>query len=89
VLGLFLVAWVMASGVQVWKPSVWGAPAPDAPAGLYGTFGALFTWLGFYVPLQLNKVSWEGRPWKLFWLNAGHDFFNLWIIANILSYWHP
>jgi hypothetical protein len=33
--------------------------------------GALFTWLGFYVPVQLGRVAWEKASWTLFGINAG------------------
>ena len=86
VVGLFLTVYVLAHSVQVWRPSVWGA-GQDGPSSHYGFFGGLFTWLGFYVPLQLGKVAWERRPWKLFFLNTSHDFLLLQIIAQILARW--
>jgi hypothetical protein len=33
--------------------------------------GALFTWLGFYVPVQLGRIAWERASWSLFGINAG------------------
>lgn len=35
-----------------------------------GIIGAVMTWLGFIVPLQLSTISWEGKPWSLFWVNS-------------------
>ncbi|MBI1859896.1 MAG: DUF1761 domain-containing protein [Deltaproteobacteria bacterium] len=87
VLGLFLMTYVMAHSGQVWRASVWGAGADQADH-IYGFFNGFFTWLGFFVPMQFGKVSWEGRPWKLFVINAGHDFINLQIIGQILAHWH-
>lgn len=84
--GLFLMAFVLAHANQVWRPSVWGV-GEDQPSCVYGFFGALFTWLGFLVPLQLNKVAWEMKSWKVFIINAGHDIINLLIMSMILSYW--
>ena len=50
-------------------------------------FGAaLFIWLGFYVPVQMGVVLWEGKPWKLFALNVSYYFLNLQLIAAILTY---
>jgi hypothetical protein len=38
-----------------------------------GLLGALFTWMGFFVPVQLGRVAWERAPWALFGINAaGH-----------------
>lgn len=33
--------------------------------------GAFFTWLGFFVPVQLGRVAWEKASWTLFGINAG------------------
>ncbi len=46
---------------------------------------AFFVWLGFYVPLLLGSVTWEGRPWKLFALNGVYYFLNLQLITLILT----
>lgn len=36
-------------------------------------FGAVMTWLGFFVPVQLGRVAWEKASWTLFAINAfGH-----------------
>lgn len=84
--GLLLTAYVMAHFHQGWRPSVWGA-GTDAHPIIYGFFGGFFAWLGFYVPLQLGKVSWESRPWGLFAINVAHDFVALQLISQITSFW--
>ncbi len=85
ILGLVLMVYVFTHSLLVWIPSSWGGADAGGPA--YGVMGAFFTWIGFYVPLQLNKVGWERRPWKLFAINAGHDFVQLMILAQILVNW--
>ncbi len=86
ILGLFLTTYVLAHTTQVWRPSVWGV-GQDAANACYGFFGGFFTWLGFYVPMQFGKISWENRPWKLFFINASYDFLSLQLIAQILAFW--
>jgi hypothetical protein len=86
IVGLVLTVFVLTHTVQVWRASVWNA-GTDGPDYLYGFFNGFWTWLGFYVPLQLGKVSWEGRPWKLFFINTGHDFVNLQVMSQILAHW--
>lgn len=86
-LGLFLTAFVLAHSNQVWRPSVWGT-GPDQADAVYGYYGGFFTWLGFYLPMQLGKVAWEGRSYKLFGINLVHDFVTLQIISQILAHWH-
>jgi Protein of unknown function (DUF1761) len=85
-LGTFLIAYVMAHGGEVWRASVWNAGV-DEPFYVYGFFNAFFTWIGFFVPMLLGSVAWEGRPWALFGLNAAYHFINLQIIGMILAYW--
>jgi hypothetical protein len=87
VVSLFLITWVIAHTGQVWRPSVWGVGPDQGPDWMWGFFCGFFTWIGFFVPLQLNKVAWEMRPWKLFFINAAHDFINLQIISQILAHW--
>ena len=86
VLGTFLTAYVMVHAGDVWRPSVWGVDA-DAPSYRYGFFNGFFTWIGFFVPLLLGSVAWEGRSWGLFGLNAAYHFVNLQVIAMILAHW--
>lgn len=45
--------------------------------------GALFTWLGFIVPLNLNSVAFENKPWSMFFVNAGYYLVGL-LVAGIL-----
>jgi fluoride ion exporter CrcB/FEX len=42
-----------------------------------GFMGGFFTWLGFFVPVQLGSISWEGKPWSLFFVNAGYYLVSL------------
>jgi len=84
--GSLLTAYVLAHSVEVWRPSVWKV-GTDQGAGTYGFFAGLFTWIGFYVPMLLGGVAWEGRPWKLFGLNAAFHFVSLQIVGAILAFW--
>jgi hypothetical protein len=86
-IGLFLTSYVLAHVGQVWRPSVWGVGQDEGPAFMWGFTCAFFTWIGFYVPMQFGKISWEGKSWKLFFINSAHDFFTLLIISVILAYW--
>lgn len=48
-----------------------------------GVMGAVFTWVGFFVPLHLTSVAWEGKPWSLFFVNATYYLVTL-LIAGII-----
>lgn len=44
-------------------------------------------WLGFTATLQLGSVLWEGKSWKLFFLNTAHSLVSLLLMAVILAVW--
>src|SRR5256885_15853886 len=46
ILGTFLVTYIIAHTVQVWRPSVWGVGS-DGPDISYGFMCGFFTWIGF------------------------------------------
>ena len=86
VIGNFLMAWVFAHNMAVWNPETWGLPPSEMSANSNAMMAAVFTWLGFYLPVDLGAVSWEGKSWKLFGINTGYHFLMLVIAAFILTY---
>lgn len=86
IIGNFLFAWVFAHNMAVWNPITWGlAPSEMSPVA-NGLMAAFFTWMGFYLPVDIGAVTWEGKSWKLFWINTGHHFFMLVIAAMIIAH---
>lgn len=81
VIGNFLMAFVFAHNNAAWT----FVPGMDQ-MGVAGSIAnaAGFTWLGFYLPTDLSVVAWEGKSWKLFFINTGYHFFMLLIAAIIL-----
>ncbi len=47
--------------------------------------GAFFTWLGFFVPVQLGRVAWEKAPWALFAINAGGHLVALALMSTVFA----
>lgn len=86
-LGLLLISYVLAHSSQIWRPSVWGVGVDEGSVFMWGFMSAFFTWIGFFIPMQLSKVAWENRPWKIFFINIGHDFLILFTISMILAGW--
>ena len=86
IVGTFLMAFVLAHDVAVWRPSTWGVGADQAPQ-VYGFFAGFFVWLGFIVPIQLNEVAFSKRSWKVFGIHAGYQFLSLQAMAMILAFW--
>ena len=48
---------------------------------------AFWIWLGFVATVILGGVLWEGKPWKLYFLNAAYYLVNLAVMAVILAVW--
>ena len=53
-------------------------------AGLQAGF---WSWLGFIVPVSLGSVLWDGKPWKLWFINAGYYLVGLLLIGTLLALW--
>ena len=83
VIGNFLMAYVFAHNMAAWSF------VPDIEKlGNVGNIlnSAIFTWLGFYLPIDIGVVTWERKSWKLFWINTGYHLLMLLIAATILVY---
>ena len=48
---------------------------------------AFWLWLGFGMPMAAGAWIWEGKPFKLFFINAMHNIISLAIMACIVSLW--
>ena len=48
---------------------------------------AVWTWLGFFLPLQMGRVAWEFKRWGLAAINAGFDLARLLLFGFVLAYW--
>ncbi|MBI1936110.1 DUF1761 domain-containing protein [Candidatus Woesearchaeota archaeon] len=48
---------------------------------------AFWIWLGFIATVMLGMVLWEGKPWKLYFLNAAYQLVSLAVMAVILALW--
>jgi hypothetical protein len=81
VIGNFLMAYVFAHNNAAWS-FVPGMDQMSLAASI--AMAAGFTWLGFYLPTDLSVVAWEGKSWKLFFINTGYHFGMVLIAATIL-----
>lgn len=81
-IGNFLLVYVFAHNLEAWT----FVPNIDEMSTA-GTIlnGAIFTWLGFFVPVDLNTVMWEGKSWKFFFINTVYHLLTLLIAATILT----
>lgn len=84
IIGTFLMVYVFAHNIAAWS----FVPGTDE-MGAGGTIlnAAIFTWLGFFVPLDLERIAWEKGSWKLFAINGGYHLMTLLVAASILILW--
>ena len=52
-----------------------------------GIMAGAWSWVGFIVPTSLASVLWEGKSWKLWFINTGYYLVELLAMGVILSLW--
>jgi hypothetical protein len=82
VVGNFFMAYVFAHNNAAWS---FVPGANEMSTSLTIINAAFFTWLGFYLPVDLSRVAWEKASWKLFGINTGYHFLTLLVAATILT----
>jgi hypothetical protein len=82
VIGNFFMAYVFAHNNAAWSY----VPGMDVmPATGIILNSTIFTWLGFYLPVDIGVVTWEKKSWKLFFINTGYHFMMLLVASVILT----
>lgn len=85
-IGNFLLAWVLAHNIAAWDAHSWGHETTFAPPIGQVVASAVFTWLGFFVPQGFTDVTWNGKSWKLFFINTTYHLLALLLVAFILVF---
>jgi hypothetical protein len=83
-IGSLVMSYVLAYVFLAVNPYFAVAGILGVAAGL--TAGALI-WLGFVAPVTLGPVLWDGKPWKLWFLNAGYYLVTLLIMGVVFAVW--
>ena len=83
VIGNFFLAYVFAHNIAAWS-FVPGMDKMSVPLQIANS--TVFTWLGFYLPMDLSSVAWENKSWKLFFINTGYHFMMLLVASVIITY---
>jgi Protein of unknown function (DUF1761) len=82
VIGNFFLAYVFAHNIAAWS-FVPGSSEMSPMANVMSS--TFFTWLGFYLPVDIGTVTWERKSWKLFGINTGYHFMMLLVASLILT----
>jgi hypothetical protein len=83
IIGNFFLAYVFAHNIAAWS-YVPGMEAMSPAMKIANS--TVFTWLGFYLPVDLSTVAWENKSWKLFAINTSYHFMMLLVASVILTY---
>src|SRR5690349_15323454 len=83
VIGNFFMAYVFAHNNMAWT-FVPGAKDYTPMETILSS--SIFTWLGFYLPVDLNRIAWERASWKLFFINTVYHFLAVLVAAIVLTY---
>ena len=81
VIGNFFLAYVFAHNIAAWS-FVPGTKEMSSTVSILNS--TVFTWLGFYLPVDLSTVAWEKKSWKLFGINTSYHFLMLLVASVIL-----
>lgn len=87
VVGTFLLLFVLMHVFLAFRDAyrLDGARLGDGLEMGDGFQGAIFTWLGFFVPIGLSTVAWEGKSWTLFFVNQGYYLVSLLVVGSIFA----
>lgn len=85
-IGCLLMAFVFTHNIQAWNPHTWGQNADFVSKPQAALMSAMFTWIGFYLPQDFNKISFQGRSWRLFFIDTFFNLSGLIVAAFILVY---
>lgn len=59
----------------------------DIAGAVAGVQVGFWSWLGFIAPVTLGSVLWDGKPWKLWFLNNAYYVVSLLVMGVILAMW--
>ena len=59
----------------------------QASTAIDGAIVGIWLWLGFVATTMIGMVLWEGKPFRLYLINAGHVLAGLIVMGAILAVW--
>jgi hypothetical protein len=80
-IGAFFMAYVLHHSL------VFGNSYLNMSGAASGLVGAFWQWLGFVVPVMFSFVAWEGKSWKLFFIQGGYWLTLMLVMGAILAGW--
>ncbi|MDO8510396.1 MAG: DUF1761 domain-containing protein [bacterium] len=71
----------------LWHALVFASSFTATTGMAAGFMVGVWNWLGFIAPVTLGSVLWEGRSWKLWFLNNAYYLVTLVVMGIILALW--
>ena len=65
----------------------WAVQSAQVISAGAGAMMGFWAWLGYIATVELGTVLWENKPWKLYFINAGHYLVTLLVMGVILGLW--
>lgn len=82
-IGNLFLAYVFSHNIAAWD----FVPGMENISITQSAFmAAMFTWLGFFLPVDAGTIFWEGRSFKLFAINTGYHLTSLILVAMIIVF---
>ncbi len=81
----FLAALVMAFVLA--HELIFASAYTDTSGISAGIAAGFWNWVGFIVPVTIGTVLWDGKPWKLWIINAGYWLVLTLVFGIILALW--
>ena len=78
-LGALVMAYILAHYF------VFASTYTNTPGLTGGLMVGFWSWLGFIAPVTLGVVLWDGKPWKLWFLQSGYYLVALLVMGVIIA----
>ncbi|MCB9799079.1 DUF1761 domain-containing protein [Candidatus Nomurabacteria bacterium] len=65
----------------------WYTSQSELTATAIGLQTGFWLWLGLLATTQLSPVFWNGKPWKLYWIETSYNLVSLLLMGLIIGMW--
>lgn len=81
VVGALLMSYVLAHAL------VFASAFLNSTGVAAGLAAGFWNWLGFIAPVTVGVVLWDGKPWKLWFIQGGYYLVAMLVMGVILALW--
>ena len=81
IVGSFVMSYVLAHAL------IFASTFTQTSGVFAGAMVGFWNWLGFIAPVTMATVLWEGKSWKLWFLNNAYYLISLKLMGILLAVW--